>query len=81
MLPDPGRGKDNLLCLPLRPDAFAGPPRDLLPEGILQNRGHELVLAEEVKLAALLKAEEPGTTGLHLCTRRGPQPAARDRHE
>ena len=62
MLPDPGRGQDDLLCLLLRPDAFAGPPRDLLLEGILQNRGLELVLAEAVELAAVLKAEEIGTT-------------------
>jgi hypothetical protein len=36
MLPDPGRGQDNLLCLLYRRDAFTGALGDLLSEGLLQ---------------------------------------------
>jgi hypothetical protein len=71
MLPDPRRGQDDLLCLLLRPDAFAGALRDLLLEGILQNRGLELVPAEKVKLAAALKAEEIGQAGFTYAPRYG----------
>jgi hypothetical protein len=60
MLPDPGRGQDNLLRLLLRPDAFAGAPGYLLLEGMLQSRGLEFVLAEKDELAAVFRSEEIG---------------------
>ena len=60
MLANPGCGQENPLCLLLRPEAFAGASRDLLPEGILQSGDSELVLAEKIKLAAMLESEEIG---------------------
>src|SRR2546429_6469373 len=58
MLPDPGRGQQDALGLLLGPGTFGGGLGNLILEGILQSRGAELVLAEEVELAVMLKSEE-----------------------
>jgi hypothetical protein len=64
MLPDPGRGEQDALGLLLGPGGGGGGPGDLVLEGVLQGRRAELVLAEEVELAALLEVEEVGQTVL-----------------
>ena len=76
MLPDPGRGQQDALGLLLGPGTFGGGLGDLVLEGILQGRGAELVLAEQVELAVMLKSEEIGQTVLRRCPRPGPRSAA-----
>ena len=80
MLPDPGRGQDNLLGLLLRPDAFAGRLGDLLLESSLQRGGFEFVLTEEVELTAEFQAEEIGQAVFTNAPRRGPHSAEHGRH-
>jgi hypothetical protein len=58
MLPGPSRGQQDALGLLLGPGTFSSGLGDLVLEGILQSRGTELVLAEEVEFAVMLKSEE-----------------------
>jgi hypothetical protein len=58
MLPDPRRGQQDALGLLLGPGTFRRGLGDLVLEGILQGGRTELVLAEEVEFAVMLKSEE-----------------------
>ena len=58
MLPDPGRGQDNLLRLLFGEDAIADALGDLRFEGPLQGGSLEFVLAEKGELTTVFKAEE-----------------------
>ncbi len=58
MLPHPRRSQQDALGLPLGPGTFGSGLGDLVLEGILQGRGAEFVLAEEVEFAVVLKSEE-----------------------
>jgi hypothetical protein len=57
-LPDPSRGQQDALGLLLGPGTFGRGLGNLVLEGILQSRGAEVVLAEEVEFAVVLKSEE-----------------------
>ncbi len=57
MLPDPGRGQDDPFGILLWPVTFGGATGDLVPQGALEYRRAQLVLAEEGKLAAVLEVE------------------------
>ena len=60
MLPDPGRGQDDLLGILLWRVTFGGATGNLVPQGALEDRRAQFALAEEGELAAVLEIEEIG---------------------
>ncbi len=60
MLSYAGRGQDDPFGILLWPVTLGGAAGNLIPQGVLEYRRAQLVLAEEGKLAAVLEVEESG---------------------
>ena len=60
MLPDAGCGQDDPFGISFWPLTLGGATGNLIPQGALEYRRAQFVLAEEGKLAAVLEVEEIG---------------------
>ncbi len=76
VLSDAGRSQDNPFGILLWPVTLGGATGNLIPQGALEYRRAQLVLAEEGKLAAVLEVEEIGQAGPGRCLRRERRAAA-----